>query len=264
MTCNGLIVFSDVDGTLLDHNTYDWSAAKPALEALRRGGHCLVLASSKTAAEINSLRSAISFECCPAIVENGSGILPPGETAEIKGETYQQLLAALADMPKNLRAGFSGFSDWSIEEISEQTSLSPDDATKAAARQFSEPGLWSGSDSEFEQFCNCLKRHTIKVQRGGRFITLSFGGTKIEAMRTIVDSYRAREQGLKVVALGDAPNDIAMLQAADYGFIIANRSHPGIGKLNGEKNGQIVRSREFGPLGWNECVFSVINATESK
>ena len=48
----GYIFFSDLDGTLLDHENYDWSAAKPALSELKRQGLPLILASSKTAAEI--------------------------------------------------------------------------------------------------------------------------------------------------------------------------------------------------------------------
>ena len=67
-----MIVFSDLDGTLLDHETYSFEPARPALDRLKREGHVLVLASSKTAAEIAPLRDAMGFSHCPAIVENGA------------------------------------------------------------------------------------------------------------------------------------------------------------------------------------------------
>jgi mannosyl-3-phosphoglycerate phosphatase len=72
-----LIVFSDLDGTLLDHATYSWQAAVPALEALKERGIPLILASSKTSAEIAELRAETGFADCPAIVENGAGLLEP-------------------------------------------------------------------------------------------------------------------------------------------------------------------------------------------
>ena len=74
-----LLVFTDLDGTLLDHESYSWSPARPALDALRELGAGLVLASSKTAAEIAPLREAVGFTTWPAIVENGAGTLEPGE-----------------------------------------------------------------------------------------------------------------------------------------------------------------------------------------
>lgn len=30
------LVFTDLDGTLLDHDTYSWEAARPALDRLKR------------------------------------------------------------------------------------------------------------------------------------------------------------------------------------------------------------------------------------
>jgi hypothetical protein len=73
-----LIVFSDLDGTLLDHETYSWQPAAPALDALKQRGIPLILASSKTAAEIAGLRAEMGFADCPAIVENGAGMLSRG------------------------------------------------------------------------------------------------------------------------------------------------------------------------------------------
>ena len=52
-----LVVFSDLDGTLLDHDTYAWDAAKPALTRLALLGCPVILTSSKTAAEITVLQA---------------------------------------------------------------------------------------------------------------------------------------------------------------------------------------------------------------
>ena len=47
-----LLLFSDLDGTLLDHDSYDFAPARPALDALKGIGAGVVLATSKTAAEV--------------------------------------------------------------------------------------------------------------------------------------------------------------------------------------------------------------------
>ena len=75
-----MIVFTDLDGTLLDHETYRFDAALPALETLAARGVPLVLATSKTAAEIGPIRQALGRDV-PAIVENGGGIDWAGDAA---------------------------------------------------------------------------------------------------------------------------------------------------------------------------------------
>ena len=65
-----LLVFTDLDGTLLSHSSYRWDAATPALDTLRKIGAAVVLASSKTAPEIAEIRAELAWDHCPAIIEN--------------------------------------------------------------------------------------------------------------------------------------------------------------------------------------------------
>ena len=47
-----LLVFSDLDGTLLDSHSYDWQPAAPWLSRLREANVPVILCSSKTSAEM--------------------------------------------------------------------------------------------------------------------------------------------------------------------------------------------------------------------
>ena len=147
-----LIVFTDLDGTLLDHATYAYSAAEPALGQLRDLGVPTVLASSKTAAEIQPLRDRLGFSHCEAIVENGSGILEPHDNNQHSDETYRRLRRTLNQLPGALRGQYQGFGDWTAQEVSERTGLPLEDAENARIRRFSEPGLWLGSDADRDTF----------------------------------------------------------------------------------------------------------------
>ena len=66
----------------------------------------------------------------------------------------------------------------------------------------------------------------------------------------------------RCVALGDAPNDITMLEAADYGIIIANPHRAPLPPLNGEDEGRISRTLDAGPLGWNTAVCALLDTLE--
>lgn len=249
-----MIVFTDLDGTLLDHDSYSYAAAAPALARLRAAGVPVVLASSKTAAEIAPLRDALGFAHVPAIVENGAGLLAPGAGAGDDTAAYDRLRAALDALPADLRTGFSGFGDWGPAGIARETGLPPADAARAGQRQFSEPGLWRGDAAGKSAFLQALAAQGIAAREGGRFLTLSYGGTKAGQMETVLARYGHPFS----VALGDAPNDVEMLETADLGIVVANPHRPPLPPLEGEDTGGIRRTEDPGPTGWNNAMQTVI------
>lgn len=260
MTGPDFVVFTDLDGTLLDHATYDWGPALPALSQLRALSIPVVLSSSKTAAEIAPIRAKLRLSSYPAIVENGAGTLAPNAQPTDAGEDYARLRAALDALPPRLRNCFHGFGDWDDEEVIIQTGLAPDAAKQARQRAFSEPGLWSGSRADREAFIAALGAHGISARRGGRFLTLSFGGTKADRMAEVLDSLRPKDGPAPMsVALGDAPNDVEMLNAATVGIIIANPNAQELPVLAGERDGHIRRSTKSGPSGWNEMMLALVS-----
>ncbi|MBV6659030.1 MAG: HAD-IIB family hydrolase [Devosiaceae bacterium] len=250
-----LLVFSDLDGTLLDHATYSWEAARPGLERLGQLGAGLVLASSKTAAEIRSLQHEIGCAHWPAIVENGAGILWPNDerAGQPQGGTdYARLRAILDDLPTPMRGegGFEGFSDMEAARVADLTGLTPEKAALAKTRQHSEPGLWHGDAQGLEAFLAALERAGVHARRGGRFLTLSFGTTKAQAMAQVVAALKPKT----TIALGDAPNDLEMIEAADHGVIVHNPHAPPIETLPSERHAGTIRTQLAGPAGWSEAI----------
>ena len=72
----GLVVFTDLDGTLLDHETYSYGPAQEALDLLERKRIPLILCSSKTRAEIELIQLDLRLRH-PFISENGGAIFMP-------------------------------------------------------------------------------------------------------------------------------------------------------------------------------------------
>ncbi|WP_425072152.1 HAD-IIB family hydrolase [Sagittula sp. S175] len=253
----GLVVFTDLDGTLLDHGSYSWEAARPALEALKARGVPVVLATSKTAAEVAVLHDALDLGDTPAIVENGAGLYRPGEAIS-GGADYARIRQALQDVPTELRAVFEGFGDVSEARVAELTGLSEEAAALARQRMYSEPGSWTGTDAELSHFKAMLGMYGVSARHGGRFLTLSLGRTKADAMREVMDMLGATV----TIALGDAPNDREMLETADYGVIVRNDQGTGLPPMDGEEDGHIRRTEAPGPEGWAEAVLALLNEIE--
>ncbi|MFE3839444.1 HAD-IIB family hydrolase [Pseudogemmobacter sonorensis] len=243
-----LLVLTDLDGTLLDHGSYDFSPALPMLRRLSACGVAVVPATSKTAAEIGPLRESLGIARWPAIVENGAALFEaeaaPQDTAPRDAAPYARLRAALA----GLAAPFRGFGDMEPAEIAALTGLSLAEAGRARIRAHSEPGLWTGAPGALPAFLEALAARGIAARQGGRFLTLSFGGTKADRIAELVARYRPGA----TVALGDAPNDIEMLEACDHAIILRNDHGPGIAPLRAEPSDRIYRTRQQGPKGWAE------------
>ncbi len=244
-----LLVFSDLDGTLLDHHSYQWGAAKPGLERLRTLKAGLVLASSKTAVEIRPLQQAMGCENWPAIVENGAGVLWPADRESDDAQDYQRLRDVLLGLPK----GFRGFGDMDDAEVANRTGLPLEQATLARQRRYSEPGIWQGTAEDLSDFQTALTAAGLTARQGGRFLTISYGRSKADAMKEIVASLQPKA----TIALGDAPNDIEMIEAADQGVIVSNMSGPAIPELSSEITGRTMRTQLEGPAGWSAAILAL-------
>ncbi|ABG33185.1 mannosyl-3-phosphoglycerate phosphatase [Roseobacter denitrificans] len=249
-----LLVFTDLDGTLIDHDTYEWAAARPALDALSRVSAGVVLASSKTAPEVSALRAQLQLGAWPAIIENGAGVVPAHTHATPDPDAYQQIRAALREIPDALRQHFTGFGDLRPAEIEKLTGLSAKAAAQARERAFSEPGLWGGDDAALVEFKAALRAFGISTREGGRFLTLSHGKNKSDQMARIINHYKPRH----TIALGDAPNDVEMLETADFGIVIPNPKGRRLPELKGEAQGHIIRAQQAGPVGWNTAILGLL------
>lgn len=254
-----LIVVTDLDGTLLDHWNYAYEAARPALTTLAARGIPLVLSSSKTAAELLALRRALGNRE-PFVVENGGGLYLPrphggGEALEriVLGRDRADILAVL----NALRAGqgwrFTGFADMSAADVARHTGLSVGAAQSALQRDFSEPLLWQDSEPALADFAEALQRCGLALQRGGRFLHVSAPVDKGTAMPWLRRHYGG-DAAACVIALGDADNDRAMLEAADHPIVVRSPAHP----PPRIQHPRVRVSDEEGPAGWNSAVLSLL------
>ena len=230
----GLLVFTDLDSTLLDHATYSYDQARPALDALAEKGVPLILCSSKTRAEMIPLWYELELEH-PFIVENGGGIFAPAESPLAQGEKWQDAgdgwrMRALGRPVAEVRGKFCvfkkrfqarGFFDLSDQEVASLTGISLAQAALAHQREFNEPVILPYADRQEDDFRAAAERAGLQVAKGGRFYHLLGGSDKGKAVRLLSGLYREQDPGLVTAALGDSPNDLPMLKAVNHPFLVA-------------------------------------------
>lgn len=249
-----MIIFSDLDGTLLDEH-YSFSPARPALSQLKNQGIPLVLATSKTRAELATLQGALGGE--PSLIfENGAGLAlaQDGDAAvEIFGPGYAGILERLASLGA-VAAPFEGFAALGAERVAALTGLDASATAQAMAREASEPGLFHGDAVALKRFRAALAPEGLRAVHGGRFLHVMPQRDKVDGLRTLAARLAP---GRPTIALGDGENDRAMLEAADFAVIIPrpDGTHLALKRME-----RVTLAPAPGPTGWAQAVPAVIHA----
>jgi mannosyl-3-phosphoglycerate phosphatase len=260
------VVFTDLDGTLLDHHTYSWEAARPALDELIRRRLPLVLCSSKTRAEMVLLQRELGTEGL-LIVENGGGIFSSGGgplnflfdevadglPARVFGVSYIELRAGLLELRGMFGPGVRGFGDTDPAGVAEWTGLPLAQAELAWHREFDEPFLWEPEPSmkDVTLAAERLTARGLKLTRGGRFWHLIGGNDKGRAVNWLLERWASRAgHRPRSLALGDSENDLPMLTAVDSGVLVERYAGGHLSPRPPQVG--IVAGR--GPEGWNRAV----------
>jgi len=260
-----LVVISDVDGTLLDQQTYHFESSLPAVERLRELKFPLVLCSSKTAAEIIPLQLDLGLND-PFICESGGAIyLPrnyfPFAIAALKprrrfeiiefGKKVFYLRQTLQETARRCGVTVKSFGSMSFQEIICRTGLTLDQAIHARQREYDEPFLVASGDTK--QLFAALQAQALTVTQGDRFYHLTGGHDKGAAVKLLIEFYRRRYQSMLAVGIGNSANDLSLLRQTDIAVLVRNPD----GRYDSEVTTQlpsVTCTHGIGPEGWREAI----------
>ncbi|HKS96725.1 MAG TPA: HAD hydrolase family protein [Terriglobia bacterium] len=286
-------VFTDLDGTLLDRDTYRWTQARPALDALRRRGIPLVIVTSKTTSEVWPLLRGLHRRD-PFAVENGGAIFVParyfpfvipgthparpGWRELVLGTPRPRLVRALDRAAALAGARVRGFSQMSVPEVIDLTGLRLSEARAAMRRQYDEPFVildrradaWPRLRREIRHLGFDATRGTRLFHITGRsdkgaailrlikwFLRAARASSAVGRAGSVADARAAVALPGITVGLGDSPNDIPLLRAVYLPIIVAGAG----GRYDAETLAAVPKARRAGgagPMGWNRSILGLL------
>lgn len=264
------LIFTDLDGTLLNHDNYKSDAAHAMIDELKARDIPIVFVTSKTRAEVEKLQAELAiFD--PFIVENGAAIFIPegyrdfdlnalplrdGYRVLELGTPYAEIRAFLEQMQP--RYSVRGFGDMSEHEVAALIDLPHHRARDAMAREYTEPFVIHDATHEPAIHAE-VGGSTFSVTRGGRFHHLmGEAQDKGRAVETLIEIFRNNGYAARTVSLGDSRNDIPMFEVTDVAILIP--------KLDGSYEPielpNLVKARAPGARGWAAALREVIGESE--
>ena len=263
-----LVIFTDLDGSLLDAETYRYDAARAALEELTACQVPLVLCTSKTRAEVEPLRQELG-NTDPFIVENGGGVyIPNSYFSEVPaqaikrdhydviefGAPYSRLREGLRMVEDKVGVRLTGFGDMSVEDIVAKTGLTSIQAGHAKQREYDEPFLLNDPTKMFE-IRHEAGKVGLRVIDAGRFAHFVGGFDKGLACRQLIELYRNHWGSLTTAGFGESLNDLPMLKQVNFPFLIERR---GGGYQEGIDFKGLTFLQGVGPDGWVKGVLQLL------
>ncbi len=213
------IVFTDLDGTLLEDDGSLSPEAREALDALKRSDVPVIPLTSKTRRELERWLAVLHAGDAGAF-ENGAGSLFEGECGILPGAVSARDLRPVFDaLRRQTGLPLVSFEEIPDDEMTRLTGLAPRDAAAAREREYDLPFVAPPDASEVLARAR-LSRPDVQLVRGGRFWHLSGRHDKADALRLLL----ARLGGGMTVGLGDAPSDAAFLRIVDRPVLVPGRT----------------------------------------
>lgn len=263
------LIFTDLDGTLLDRDTYSWAAAKPALELVARKGIPWMLVTSKTRAEVDYWRAKLGNHH-PFVVENGGAVfIPSGYFGSAMsgqanrdsydviewGTPYAQLAGCLHGAALSSGCRVRGFCEMTAETLAALCDLPLEQAVLAKQREYDEAFVALDPD-KVEPLRIAVNDRGLRMVQGGRFWHILGANDKALAVDALIRHFSSLNGPVRTIGLGDGLNDAGFLELMDVPVLIRS---PSVAQLREAVPRGIVTSLS-GPAGWNEAVSRLIGA----
>jgi mannosyl-3-phosphoglycerate phosphatase len=266
------VIYTDLDGTLLDHDTYAFGEAQPTLDALMERGIPIIPCTSKTRAETLSLTQTMGING-PMIVENGAAIWvpfdwglerPEGSASDAHawchsfGRSRGMIRRQLAILNIEWGNRYQSLCDLSDKQVAAVTGLDLEGAARAKQREHSETLVWLGTPADRKAFAAQVEALDMRCVEGGRFVHVLASGGKAEAVSWLHHKIRRERPDLeraRSLSAGDAENDVEMLEVTDLALLVRSpvNQPPTV-----RRRGGLVISDIAGPTGWAEGMEALI------
>jgi len=267
------VVFTDVDGTLIEHSSYSVQPARAALAGPARRRVPIVLCSSKTRAEVERLQEDLGT-AHPFTTENGGAVFVPRgyfpfplpgtrrlaayDVVEL-GRPYGEVVAALRGASARSGVEVVGFHDMSVEEVARDAGLSLADARLAKLREYDEPfRLIHPGERGIAPLVRAMSAAGLQHTAGGRYHHAGGDTDKGLAAGVLLRFFSKAYGDVVTVGLGDGLNDVPLLRAVQVPIVVSNAASGATSEVLRRVTGARVTRRD-GPDGWSEAISELLD-----
>ncbi len=272
------LIFTALEGALIDPRTDSFVGAEEALSELERRKIAYVLLTSRTREEIEPIRRKLGHNH-PFVTENGGGIFFPDGYFSLKipgvvrtarylsiaqGRPYAEVCEALDDIAEECAVGVAGFHHMSLREIADNTGMRPRNAELARAREFDEPFYFTSTDEKaIARFVETARERGFDARRGQTFWHLSSRCDPARAVRTLAQLFRdATHIKLSLVGIGGGELDVPWLRAVNHAILLPaalESAKSGETPLEGPARPTAITMGEApGAAGWKQEILNII------
>ena len=261
---NNVLIFTDLDGSLLDKKKFHFTKAKKYIRELISKDVLIIPNTSKTENEIKLFLKELNLKL-PFISENGSEI----HNINLIKKKFPKRIT-LARTKKIIYKIFEKNTDKTIlDKCDFIYKMSKRNQTKVLGlkgkklqaslkRKFTFPFIFRGSLAQKNSLLSNSNKLGISIQEGGRVMNLGDKVNKGLALRKVIKILKNnKKNNLSTIAVGDNANDLSMLKTSNYPCIISNKSI----KIN---NRNKIFTNRPAPMGWVTVVKKAIDKIEAR
>ena len=224
-----ILIFTDLDGSLLDKETFKFDVIKDYFKELVRNGIIIIPNSSKTEAELLDFNEQNNLDLS-FITENGSSIhglnkihhnLPDkiiiSRTIDEIRNIYEENISL------DFENKITHILELEREKQQEILGLPLDKIKLAIKRDHSLPIKFNGTEIEKNEFTKILKNSGLTIQTGGRIMNVCDNVDKSKAVSKVLQLIRKQlDDEIITIGVGDNENDIEMIKQTDYPCLVKN------------------------------------------
>lgn len=252
-----ILIFTDLDGSLLDKETFKFDVIKDYFKELVRNGIIIIPNSSKTEAELLDFNEQNNLDLS-FIAENGSSIHGLNKIHQnlpdkiILSRTINEIRNIYEENTSlDFKNKITHILELEIEKQQKILGLSLDKIKLAIKREHSIPIKFNGTEIEKNEFIKIMKNSGLTIQTGGRIMNVCDNVNKSKAMSKALQLIRKQfNDDIITIGVGDNENDIEMIKQTDYPCLVKNENFDS--SLINIDN--LIKSDEPSPKGWSDVI----------
>ena len=251
-----IVIFTDLDGSLLHRETFKFDQIKKYIKSLIDKGIIIIPNTSKTEKEIEKFNRELDVEL-PYISENGSSIHGlnlinanfPNKI--VLSRSKDELLKIFNNkVSEKLRNKCIHILDIDKKEQEKILGQKDEKLKDALDRKYTSPFLFKGDKKDKNKLLKILNSYSLTLQEGGRVSNLCDNTNKVKSMNRVVKILKTTEDKIKTIAVGDNYNDLDMLKNCDIPCLVFNDQF----KLDQINIDNLIFSNMPSPEGWADVI----------